>query len=135
MSLIQKATALISAPAIYEYLAGAVVVFVLCVLSFCAGYLYRVHLDDVTQAAATATVQTAETAASAAVATADTHIDTTLQKRLNAATSRAAALQRQITDAQHATPAPADCRLSDGLRSALNGDLASGTGQVQNALQ
>lgn len=121
--------------ALERYALMAVAALAALVIAFGAGYLYRAHVDSVKTAAQTAVVKTAEVAASAVVATADAKTDTTLQKRLNAANSRAASLQAQIEAAQHANPAPADCRLDDGLLGSLNRDLAGHSGQVHNPVQ
>lgn len=125
-----------AAPGILErYGIMAVAALAACAISFGSGYLYRAHVDSVKQAAINATVRTAETVASAAVATADTKTDATLQRKLNAANARAASLQQQIEAARNANPAPADCRLPDGLRDAVNRDLAGGPGEVQDAVR
>jgi hypothetical protein len=113
----------------------AVATLAACVISFGAGYLYRAHVDGVKQATQTATVKTAETVASAVVATADAKTDTTMQRKLTAATARAASLQQQIDEARNANPAPADCHLPDGLRDALSRDLAGHSGAVQGQVQ
>jgi hypothetical protein len=113
----------------------AVATLAACAISFGAGYLYRAHVDSVKTATQTAVVKTADKLASAVVATADTKTDATLQRKLSAANARAASLQQQIEAARNANPAPADCRLPDGLRDALSRDLAGHSGQVQNAVQ
>ncbi|RQS39763.1 hypothetical protein DIE01_16250 [Burkholderia sp. Bp8990] len=125
-----------AAPGVIErYGVMSLAVIAACAISFGAGYLYRAHVDTVKQASVTAAVKTADAVASAVVATADTKTDATLQKRLNAAQSRAAALQQQIDEARNANPPAADCRLPDGLRDALGAQLAGHSGQVQDAVQ
>jgi hypothetical protein len=123
------------ATAVERYALLAVAALAALVISFGMGYLYRAHVDSVKQATQTAIVKTADTVASAVVATADTKTDATLQRKLTAANARAASLQQQIEAARNANPAPADCRLPDGLRDALSRDLAGHSGQVQNAVQ
>lgn len=118
-----------------RYALMAVIALGALFISFGCGYLYRAHVDSVKQATQTAIVKTADAVASSTVATADTKTDATLQRKLTAANARAASLQQQIEAARNANPAPADCRLPDGLRDALSRDLAGRSGQVQGAVQ
>jgi len=106
-------------------------------VAFGVGYAYRWHGDEVNAAASKATVATAAVAASAVVAIADTKTDATLANQLAAAKARAASLQSQIEAAQHANPAPVDCRVPGSLLDNLNADLAGPTGasEVSGAVQ
>lgn len=125
-------TSVAAAPGTLErYGITALVCIAACAISFGAGYLYRAHVDSVAKAAQVATVRTAEQTASAVVATADTKTSATLQKKLNAANSRATALQNQINEARNANPPAPSCALPDSLRNALSRDLAGRAGQVQ----
>ena len=125
-------TSVAAAPGAFErYGVMALACIAACGISFGSGYLYRAHVDGVKQAETKATVATAEKTASAVVATADVKTHTTLQKRLNAANSRASALQQQIDEAKRANPPAPSCALPDSLRDALSRDLAGRAGQVQ----
>lgn len=129
-------TTVASAPSALEHYAVMALVWIAaCGLSFGSGYLYRAHVDSVKAAVAKSVVKTADTTIKAAVTTADIKTDATLQKRLNAATSRAASLQAQIEAAKNANPPAASCALPDGLRDTINSQLAGHSGEVQAAVQ
>lgn len=89
-----------------------------------AGYLYKAHRVAVEHAAHQATQETAQLTAQAGAQAADTIQIDTLKAQLTAANSRAQSLQRRIAELSHANPAATTCRLPDGLRDAINADLA-----------
>jgi hypothetical protein len=120
---------------IERYAIYAAVGVALTGIGFCSGYLYRAHGDEVTAAADKATVQTAEAVGGAVITGTDDKAFSKMQSSLDAANRRAAALQKLISDASHANPAPADCRLPDRLRESINSDLAGGAGQVQDPVR
>ncbi|MEJ0004432.1 MAG: hypothetical protein WDN30_14415 [Pararobbsia sp.] len=120
---------------IEQYAIYAMAGVALAGIGFCTGYLYRAHSDEVAAAADAATVKTAEAVGSAVISGSDNRAFSKMQSSLDAANRRAAALQKQISDASHANPAPADCRLPDGLRESINGDLSGGAGQVQDSVR
>lgn len=91
-----------------------------------AGYLYKAHRVAVDQAALQATQDTAQLTAQAGAQAADTIQIDTLKSQLAAANSRANSLQRRIAELSHANPPALTCRLPDGLRDAINADLAPG---------
>lgn len=107
--------------AILARLAAFLIWSLVCMLS---GYLFKSHRVAVEQAAREATQDTAQATAQAGAQAADTIQIDTLKSQLAAANSRANSLQRRIAELSNANPAATTCRLPDGLRDAINADLA-----------
>lgn len=90
-----------------------------------SGYVYKAHRVAVELAAHQATQDTAQATAQAGAQASDTIQIDTLKSQLAAANSRANSLQRRIAELSNANPPALACRLPDGLRDAINADLAT----------
>lgn len=87
------------------------------------GYGWHYVRTAKAEAAVEARQETTETTVQTTVATVDTAALDALKAKLAVADRRAASLQARIEEYRRANPAPADCRLPDGLRDAINHDL------------
>jgi len=95
------------------------------VLAAGTGYLYKAHRVRVENAALEAVAQTAQEAVEKTTNATDTVVLKHMHAQIRESNARIAALLRQIEAAKRsaqseAHPAPADCRLPDGLRDELN---------------
>lgn len=94
---------------------------VVALAAFASGYAYKSHKVAVEQASQT----TAQTTTTAAVGAVDAQTVKVLQDRLKSQVAYSARLMRMIEEAKNANPATsASCRIPDGVRDALNADLA-----------
>ncbi len=92
------------------------------VVAFVCGYAYKAHKVKVAEASQT----TAQTTTTAAVNATDNQTIKTLQQQLKTQAAYQARLLVLIEDAKRANPATSsDCRIPDGVRDALNADLAT----------
>lgn len=99
-------------------------------LSFGTGYSYKAYRVSLDTAAVTAKQDTAQQTVTTTVKVTDTAALKRLNQRIADAQARATYLETLINEAANARPpaaVDADCRLPDGLRDAINADLATGT--------
>lgn len=107
-------------------LVGILALIIWSLLCAGTGYLYKGHRVAIAEAERNATQQAATTTATAATTAVDTQALSKMQNALAAAKTKAATLEQLLKAQSHATPAPVDCRLNDGLRDQINADLAAG---------
>lgn len=102
-------------------------ILALAVASFAAGWLTKAHYVAVDEAKVEAKQEVITTTVEKVVTVTDDKKVKALQKALSASEARLAELSGRIAEEANERPAAVSCRVSDGLRDALNGDLTGRT--------